>query len=121
LVRLAHARSFLDVAELVYNDDNREEYGNAVASLAVLAGIAASDAACCAALGQRSRSEDHHDAENLLREVRGAGQAANDLRRLLNLKDQAHYGVIHVNAADLRATLRHAKHLVDFADGIVRS
>jgi hypothetical protein len=34
---------------------------NVAASLAVLAGIAASDASCCAALGRRPREQDHLD------------------------------------------------------------
>jgi hypothetical protein len=42
-VRLSHAQSFLNVAELVLDTSDPDEYGNAAASLAVLAGIAASD------------------------------------------------------------------------------
>ena len=99
-----------------------EEYGNVAASLAVLAGIAASDAACCAALGRRSRAQDHRDAEGTgLREVRGAEQAATNLRRLLSLKDEAQYGVMHVGSSDLKATLRLARHLFEFAEGVVRA
>lgn len=120
VVRLGHARSFIEVADLVSDSHDVEEYGNVAASLAVLAGIAASDAACCAALGRRSRAQDHRDAEGLLREVRGAEQAANDLRRLLSLKDEAQYGVIHVGSSDLKATLRLARHLLEFAEGVVR-
>lgn len=120
-VRLGHARSFLEVADLVSGGYEVEEYGNVAASLAVLAGIAASDAACCAALGRRSRAQDHRDAEGLLREVRGAEQAANNLRRLLSLKDEAQYGVMHVGSSDLKATLRLARHLFEFAEGVVRA
>jgi hypothetical protein len=59
--RLEHARKFLDVAELVAGESGEEdlEYSSAAAALAVLAGIAASDAACCAALGRRARGQDH--------------------------------------------------------------
>jgi hypothetical protein len=51
-IRLAQARKFLDVAELVAAEDIQASHSVA-AALAVLAGIAASDAACCAALGRR--------------------------------------------------------------------
>ena len=120
-VRLSHAQSFLTVAELVVDTSDPSEYGNAAASLAVLAGIAAGDAACCAALGRRSRSENHLDALGLLGEVRPNGaDAAKYLRRLLSLKDQAEYGVMHVGVGDLRAAARSARHLVEFAERVVR-
>ena len=78
--RLAHAKKFLEVAQLVAGD-NVEESHSVAAALAVLAGIAASDAACCAALGRRSRSQNHHDAEALLSEITPDGrQAAERLR-----------------------------------------
>lgn len=50
--RLDHARKFLEVAELVAGDVHADdaEYSSASAALAVLAGIAATDAACCKAL-----------------------------------------------------------------------
>ena len=57
--RLDHARAFLDVAELVGEQDDELATPNVAASLAVLAGIAASDAVCCAVLGRRSRGQDH--------------------------------------------------------------
>lgn len=120
-IRLLHAQRFIDVADLVAEGNDLEEYGNVAASLAVLAGIAASDAACCAALGHRTRSQDHHDAVDLLAEVRPGGAGASlDLRRLLGLKDDAEYGVIHVGAGDLKAALRRARSLVGFAEKIVR-
>lgn len=87
----------------------------------VLAGIAASDAACCKALGRRSRSQDHHDAQELIAQIEpGGDEAAKRLRRLLDLKDTAHYGLIHVRGQDLRAALRHAGALIGFADEILR-
>jgi len=115
--RLAHAQKFFDAAELIATDITDEEANASVAaSLAVLAGIAACDAACCARLGRRSRSQDHHDAERLLAEIIPRGRdAAKDLRRLLDLKDAAQYGVIHVSATELRSALRRARTLVLFA------
>lgn len=46
--RLNTARAYLEVAELVLGEKERDEYLNVTAGLAVLAGIAASDAICCA-------------------------------------------------------------------------
>jgi hypothetical protein len=68
--RLGQARSFLEVAELTADEtDPSLEYGSVAASVAILAGIAAADAACCKELGKRSRSDDHHDAELLLEQI----------------------------------------------------
>ncbi len=50
--RLQHARKFLEVAQLVAEPGQEREYISAAAALAVLAGVAASDAACCQALGR---------------------------------------------------------------------
>lgn len=113
--RLAQARKFLDVAELVASEEV-EESNSVSAALAVLAGIAASDAACCAALGRRSRSQNHHDAEQLVSQIEPGGTAAaSTLRRLLDLKDTAHYGLIHISRQKLTAALRQSRSLVDFA------
>lgn len=121
-VRLEQARKFYEVAELVQTEAGVLGSAASVsASLAVLAGIAASDATCCAALGRRSRSQDHRAAVALLRQVEpGGGEAAAKLDRLLDLKDTAHYGVIYVSGADLRAAMRNAKSLVDFGAAVLR-
>lgn len=120
-VRLEHARRFLDVAELSADNADPAEYGNVSASLAVLAGIAASDAACCAALGYRSRAQKHRDALDILAEVRAGGATAvKDLRRLLDVKDAAQYGVFAVSASELRSALRAARRLVEVAERNVR-
>jgi hypothetical protein len=121
--RLRHAKRFLEVAELVQEEDDPEsEYGTISASLAVLAGIAASDAACCYRLGQRSRSQNHHDAEQLLSNIPYFGdQASKALRRLLNLKDTAHYGFISVSNSELKAAIRQARQLVELAEQAIRN
>jgi hypothetical protein len=114
--RLAHARKFLEVAELAAGEGDELEYSSAAAALSVLAGIAASDAACCKALGRRSRGQDHRAAIGLVEQVEPGGkEAGNALRRLLDLKDEAHYGLFDIGGADLRAAVRQAKALVDFA------
>lgn len=120
--RLAQAKNFLEVAELAADEnDPALEYGSVAASVAVLAGIAAADAACCKQLGRRSRSDDHHDAEALLAEIRPDGKRAADLlRQLINLKDAAHYGFISVTAPQLKRSLRQAQQLVEFSDVVVR-
>jgi hypothetical protein len=118
---LDHARRFLDVAELVAGQGDPEEYASVSASLAVLAGIAAADAACCKALGRRSRGQDHHQAEELVGQIEPGGKRASSaLRRILNLKDEAHYGLFDVGGQDLRAAVRQAQTLVAFADAVRR-
>jgi hypothetical protein len=118
--RLAHARKFLEAAQLAADEDAPES-SSVAASLAVLCGIAAADAACCAALGRRSRSQDHRDAELLVATVEPGGKdAANALRRLIDLKDTAHYGLINVSRQKLTAALRQAGALVEFAGAAIR-
>jgi hypothetical protein len=97
------------------------EYGSVAASVAILAGIAAADAACCQELGKRSRSENHHDAEVLLEQITPGGKrAASQLRQLIDIKDTAHYGLINIGAPQLKRSLRQAKHLVEFAEEVLR-
>jgi hypothetical protein len=118
--RLAQARKFLEVAELVADEDIEASHSVA-AALAVLAGIAASDAACCAALGRRPRSQNHHEAEPLVAQIEPGGSAAvSTLLRLLDLKDTAHYGLIPVSRQRLTAAVRQARSLVDFGANVSR-
>lgn len=119
--RFERARSFLDVAELVVDEaDPDVEYGPVAASLAVLAGIAASDAACCMALGERSRSQNHRDAEALLEQITpGGAEAATALRELIDLKDASHYGFSGVGTGELKRALRRARKLLDFAERVL--
>lgn len=122
IVRLEHAEKFHEVAELVAHESETIPASASVsASLAILAGIAAADAACCTALGRRSRSQDHKHAVDLLRQVvpGGPGTAAS-LDRLLDLKDAAQYGVINVSGQNLRAALRQATIVVEFAKDVLR-
>jgi hypothetical protein len=119
-IRRAHAAKFLEVAEIAAGElDEDPEYASAAASLAVLAGIAAADSACCKALGERSRSQDHHDAERVLRGIVGGDKAAGHLRDLLSLKDEAQYGLSDLGPADLRKALRQARSLGEFADDVL--
>jgi hypothetical protein len=80
--RLAQARAFLHVAELVGAEPDEMATPGVAAALAVLAGIAASDAACCAVLGQRSRGQDHRQATFFeVKNILGVGQARNRVRK----------------------------------------
>ncbi|MGN6203243.1 MAG: hypothetical protein ACTHNY_12695 [Solirubrobacterales bacterium] len=119
--RLEHARKFLEVAELIAGEGDDVEYASAAAALAVLAGIAAADAACCAALGRRSRGQNHLQAIDLVEQIAPDGaRAAKALRRLLSLKDEAQYGLFDVSGNNLQAALRQTNALLGFADGVVR-
>ncbi|MCC5952258.1 MAG: DNA-binding protein [Acidimicrobiia bacterium] len=116
LTRLAQAEAFLDAAELVVDDDSDVSTPSVAASLAVLAGIAASDAACCARLGVRARGQSHTEAAALLGTVEpgGAGMAK-DLQRLLNRKDDSQYGLVFVSAGEASRMVGWAKRLLGHA------
>ncbi len=119
--RYSHAVKFLEVAEIAAGEHEQDpEYASVAVSLAVLAGIAATDVACCKALGERSRSQDHHDAEEFLGRVSGGEDAAKQLHQLLSLKDEAHYGFLDVSAGELRKALRRARAVLAFAEGVLR-
>ncbi len=119
--RLGQAQKFLEVADLVADERELSESFSVAAALAVLAGIAAADAACCAALGTRSRSADHHDAEALLARIAdGGAEAAARLRRVIVEKDTAHYGLVDVGGQALVGLMRNARSIVEFAEAVVR-
>lgn len=114
--RLRTARAYLEVAALVLNEHDRDEYLNVSAGLSVLAGIAASDSICCARLRCRHRGDDHRAAADLLRRATADGaKLASALLRLLDLKDEAHYGVFIVSGRKVRDAHRWATILVERA------
>jgi hypothetical protein len=119
LARLEQARRFLEGAELVHGEGSA--YGSVAVSLAVLAGIAASDAACCAVLGERPRGQNHREAVGIVERVQpGGDDAGKALRRLLDQKDKAEYGFGDVGAPAVRSALRQAESLVRFAERALR-
>jgi hypothetical protein len=122
LNRLAQAESFLLAAELIIDDDSDDATPSVAASLAVLAGIAASDAACCARLRVRARGRSHAEAVDLLSTVepRG-GDMAKDLQRLLNRKDDSQYGVAFVSAGEASRMVGWAKRLLGHAQRAVEA
>jgi hypothetical protein len=118
--RLDHAEKSLEVADLVAGEQEIPASRSVAAAVAVLAGIAASDAACCAALGRRSRGDDHRQAASMLREIVDGDRAAKALLDLLNLKDTAQYGLIPITQRELTIALRRAKRLLEFAGEVLR-
>jgi HEPN domain-containing protein len=120
---MERANEFLEVARLVVDEKDQDAssvYASSAAALAVLAGIAASDAACCRILRERSRSENHRDAEHLLTKIKPGGkEAARDLGALLDLKDKAQYGFLQMSVPEVRKVMRRAGKLVDFASEIL--
>ncbi|MCB1018111.1 MAG: hypothetical protein KDB10_23700 [Acidimicrobiales bacterium] len=122
LARLAQAESFLLAAELIVEDDSDAATPSVAASLAVLAGIAASDAACCARLGVRARGQSHAEAIELLGTVApGGADMAKDLQRLLNRKDDSQYGLAFVAAAEATRMVGSAKRLLGRAQKAVQA
>lgn len=82
----------------------------------VLAGIAASDAACCARLGARARGRSHAEGVELLRTVRPRGtEMSKDLHRLLNRKDDSQYGLVFVSAGEASRMVGWARRLSEHA------
>jgi hypothetical protein len=115
-VRLRAAVAYLDVAELVLDDKDRIEMPGVAAGLAVLAGIASSDAVCARRLGQIHRGDDHRAAAALLAQATPDGKKlAATLLRLIDIKDEAHYGLVVVAPQRARSAVRWAHHLVDRA------
>jgi hypothetical protein len=113
---LRTARAYLEVAALVLKERDRDEYLNVSAGLAVLAGIAAPDSICCARLRYRHRGDDHRGAAELIRRATPDGpELAVTLLRLLDLKDEAHYGVMVVAPRKARDAHRCAARLVERA------
>ena len=114
--RLRTAQAYLEVAKSVLDERDRDEYLNVAAGLAVLSGIAASDAICCVRPGCRHRGDDHRGVAELLRTATPDGtELAKALLRLLDLKDAAHYGVMVVATRKARDATRWSTRLVNRA------
>lgn len=114
--RLRTARAYLDVATDVLSEQARDEFLSVATGLAVLAGIAAGDAICCSRLRCRHRGDDHRSASALLKTATPDGaKLSTTLGRLLDVKDEAHYGVIHVSTRKAKDSVRWATDLVSRA------
>ena len=114
--RLATARAYLEIAELILGDE-RSEFSGVAAGNAVLAGIAASDAICGKGLKKVFRGEDHRQAAELLEEAFFDGpKCKKTLLRLLDLKDAAHYGFQDFSRVSAQKAVKLAKVLVVSAE-----
>lgn len=102
------AQKYLEVAEIVADEDGTAI--NVCVGLAVLAGIAAGDAICIVAIGERYAGTDHAAAAELLRRV--DAELGQQLRRLTDLKPGSHYGDRLLSPADRRSALHSAQVLV---------
>ena len=109
--RLDLAVLYLEVARLVIADETGSEATVATGN-AVLAGIAAADAICCAAVGKRYRGADHRESAEYLQRVTGDRKLGQALRDLADYKDGAHYGLSHVKTQRAKAAIRRAEILV---------
>jgi hypothetical protein len=112
--RLAKARQFLDSATVLRDvSDDETEVGDALVTLCVHAGIAASDALCCRALGHHVQGDNHSDA---IAELRKVDQGlARDLQTLLGMKTRAGYSDTAVSANERKRAFRAADRLVNAA------
>ena len=113
--RLRDAEEFLRAAEAEAEKSSQEAI-NVAANLLVSAGIAAADAACCKALGKRSRSQNPREGGALLRLIAQGGNAAsNSFDRLIAQKDLTDYGFANVGRSQFVMLQRQATALVKFA------
>lgn len=107
--RLNIAREYQDLAHSK-SDPGTGAARNAIVGNAVLAGIAAADAVCCARLGERSTSADHSDAVILLERVDPV--LAQKLSTLIGNKPTSHYGENFISIETLRSCLRAMDQLI---------
>lgn len=118
--RLKIAHKFLEVSEIVAEEDTPISFNVAVSNV-VLAVIAAGDAACCAALGRRSRGQDHKESVGLLKGIKGGEAAAEALAKIIDLKDKSQYGMVPLKKTELKSAFRQAEKVLLFAEKIVKS
>lgn len=122
LNRLVQAEAFVTAAALVLEDSTDVARPGVAAALAVLAGVAASDAACCARLGRRARGQAHDEACALLATVEPHGpEMAKDLDRLLSRKDSSRYGTAFVSSAEATRMVSWARRLLDRAATVIEA
>lgn len=113
--RAAIASAYLEAAECILKERSgvKEENLSVAAGNPVLAGIAASDAICPKRLRKVHRGDDHRGAIDLLRTAVPDGKLlATKLGRLLDVKDEAHYGIFFVSTRKASEIVRSARTLV---------
>jgi hypothetical protein len=115
--RLRKAEQFLDSAANIRDlADDEADVGDALVTLCVHAGIAASDVICCKALGHFVQGDDHQQAvAEISKVLPGGKELGNDLRALLQLKTRAGYGAPPVSVEERKRAWRRAESLVEAA------
>lgn len=115
--RLRKAEQFLNAAETLRDlTDDEAESGDAFVTLCIHAGIAASDAICCRALGHFAQGDDHLQAIAELSKTGSKGRGlSGDLRALLQMKNRAEYEARPVSADQRKRAWRRAESLVEAA------
>jgi hypothetical protein len=114
-VRFRAAQAYLEVADLALGDKSAAMPGVA-AGVAVLAGIAASDAICARRLKVIHRGDDHRAASELLAQSTPDGkQLARTFRNLIDIKDESHYGLTVVAPSKAKRAVGWARKLVERA------
>lgn len=117
-VRLRQAEALVLVAEICLDDESDVATPGVAAALAVLAAIAASDAACCVKLGKRSRGQHHEEAVALVRGIHPDGHRMSKLLGdVLATKDDSHYGTVLVSDGKAQMLVKKARVLVQWAGG----
>ena len=110
--RLVDARQFLEAAELLDAPD-------VVATNAIHAAIAASDAITCYALAERSNDGNHGAAVDLLRQVDAS--LATTLKRALDRKNQAAYESSDISKIDAANCAKWARQILAGAESRLES
>jgi hypothetical protein len=118
--RLGAAKTYIRQAEVTLDFVDDPHRFRVAASSAILAAIAASDAATGHALGRVSRGA-HDDAVRLLKQVVGGSPAATKLARMIADKTEVQYLVKTVNERRAHDSVTAAKWLLEFAEGVVRT
>ncbi|MFB2581357.1 hypothetical protein ACEXQD_08900 [Herbiconiux sp. P15] len=104
---------FVDATEIILELADDDELRDVVVTLAVHAGIAASDVICLRHLGYYWQSGNHNEALEHLR--RADAGSAGHLSTLLSLKTRAGYGHSSISSSNVQRSVRAMNHLVDAA------
>jgi hypothetical protein len=102
------AEKYLEVAQIAALEDGVAI--NVTIGVAVLAGVAAGDAICIDALGERYSGTDHAAAADLLTRV--DAEMGKYLRALTHVKSASHYGDNILTETDRLRAIRQATALV---------
>ncbi len=114
--RLRQAEAFLGWARAALADEGDEVNLGVATSLAVLAGVAATDALCGNSLGYYSRGQNHAEAADLVPSIEpGGADLASTFRQLVACKDDARQAPKALRESSAKAALRQAGELVSAA------